>query len=495
LYGITERSIWFDEAASWRTIQFPWREMFSRVAADNHLPFYFILLKLWTGAFGDSLLAMRGLSVIFSGAAMAGVYLFACEAFRGAPSAGAADLAPSSERGRWVGLVAAAFVAVSLLQIKAAEEVRMYTLGTALTAFSSWTLFRALHAQGSLWRPWTIHTATTLLLAYTHHFAIFSIAAQVLFLAGYYLAQSQDRLAALFTNRSLRAAIVCYGFVAVSCGLRVPVLLQQAQNVQQGWWLKTLTGKRVLLQLREVCIGNPRPDATDDSLPIAPAVYAATLAALVFRGRAAHYYILSLAVVPLAGAATYSWIGKNVFFARYLVFAQMFLLIGIAAALAKLPFPRLRDVAAGLLAITGGALIVEYWSALEVARRPGMRGAISQIESQRRPEERVLVLDASLYLPALYHLADRSFCHLYAGNRPIPRYNGVALLRDDDFISTEQVERLGPGGVWAIRLTDPLATMPPPNWRLDQQIIIRDVRDRHGDIEVARYEVTAGTGP
>src|SRR5262245_26116300 len=93
LYGITERSIWFDEAASWRTVQFPWREMFTRVAADNHLPLYFILLKLWTGAFGDSLLAMRGLSVIFSGAAMAGVYLFACEAFRGAPSAGNADLA------------------------------------------------------------------------------------------------------------------------------------------------------------------------------------------------------------------------------------------------------------------------------------------------------------------------------------------------------------------------------------------------------------------
>src|SRR5262249_40025571 len=88
LYGITERSIWFDEAAGWRAVQFPWREMLSRVAADNHLPLYFIVLKLWTGAFGDSLLAMRGLSVIFSGAAMAGVYLFACEAFRGTPPAG-----------------------------------------------------------------------------------------------------------------------------------------------------------------------------------------------------------------------------------------------------------------------------------------------------------------------------------------------------------------------------------------------------------------------
>src|SRR3990167_1194317 len=46
-YQVTMRSLWFDEAFSWRLIQFPWVEMLTRASQDVHPPFYYILLKGW----------------------------------------------------------------------------------------------------------------------------------------------------------------------------------------------------------------------------------------------------------------------------------------------------------------------------------------------------------------------------------------------------------------------------------------------------------------
>src|SRR5262249_3014377 len=69
------RSFWFDEAFSWKMIGFPWREMIERVAWDNHGPAYFLLAKLWAGAFGDSPWSLRFLSVLLGELAILGMYL------------------------------------------------------------------------------------------------------------------------------------------------------------------------------------------------------------------------------------------------------------------------------------------------------------------------------------------------------------------------------------------------------------------------------------
>ena len=81
MYGLYGRSMWFDEGFSWRTIQFPVSEMIERIGRDNHPPLYFILLKLWTAAFGESLVALRSMNLAVSALAMAGIYLWAVEAF------------------------------------------------------------------------------------------------------------------------------------------------------------------------------------------------------------------------------------------------------------------------------------------------------------------------------------------------------------------------------------------------------------------------------
>ena len=160
MYGLYGRSMWFDEGFSWRTVQFPFLEMIERIGRDNHPPLYFILLKLWTAAFGESLVALRSMNLAVSALAMVGIYLWAVEAF-----ARDGDRA----RARWIGLVGAALFAVSMYQIRAAWEIRMYAMGTALVAVSTWLLLRACSrpcsggARGRLTPrpPWPSRTRTT----------------------------------------------------------------------------------------------------------------------------------------------------------------------------------------------------------------------------------------------------------------------------------------------------------------------------------------------
>jgi mannosyltransferase len=65
LQTASTRSIWFDEAWSWRMSRFPLAELIERTAADVHPPLYYLLLKAWTALFGDSPLAMRSMSALF----------------------------------------------------------------------------------------------------------------------------------------------------------------------------------------------------------------------------------------------------------------------------------------------------------------------------------------------------------------------------------------------------------------------------------------------
>ncbi len=50
---------------------------------DVHPPLYYVLLKVWERVFGESLWAVRGLSVLFGAAAVLVAYAVCVEALRG----------------------------------------------------------------------------------------------------------------------------------------------------------------------------------------------------------------------------------------------------------------------------------------------------------------------------------------------------------------------------------------------------------------------------
>ena len=52
VHQLHEVSAWYDEAASWKTIQFPWSEMFQSIRLNVHPPVYYVVVKLWAGVMG-----------------------------------------------------------------------------------------------------------------------------------------------------------------------------------------------------------------------------------------------------------------------------------------------------------------------------------------------------------------------------------------------------------------------------------------------------------
>lgn len=63
-YGISAKSLWLDEALSWRMQRYPPREIIERCAdrVTTHPPLYFLLLHVWTRLVGDSEAEMRSLA-------------------------------------------------------------------------------------------------------------------------------------------------------------------------------------------------------------------------------------------------------------------------------------------------------------------------------------------------------------------------------------------------------------------------------------------------
>ena len=107
----------------------PWTTIWSSMAADeNHPPLYFLILRAWRTAFGDSVGAVRSLSVVASVAAVA--LVMATGAELGGPAAGL-----------WAGLV----MAVAIPQLREAQDARAYMPVTAAAAAALLAVVRITH--------------------------------------------------------------------------------------------------------------------------------------------------------------------------------------------------------------------------------------------------------------------------------------------------------------------------------------------------------------
>src|SRR4051812_27925993 len=196
---LSDRSLWYDEASSWQTAKFPLGELMDSVRLNVHLPLYYVALKGWMGVFGESPAALRGYSIVFGLLTIVGMERFGRELLGASSAGGAVDDATDERR---FGLLLACLVAASAYQVYASIEARMYTQGTALTAWAAWFFLQALRLPERVWH-WVGFTLSCAGLLYTHHYALFTVAAFFVFL-GYYALWLAGRKA----GAELRAVLV-----------------------------------------------------------------------------------------------------------------------------------------------------------------------------------------------------------------------------------------------------------------------------------------------
>jgi hypothetical protein len=136
VHRIADHNIWWDEAFSIVMARLPLREMAVRTAADVHPPLHYAFLHYWTRLVGEGEYAVRYSTALF----------------------GVLDLALLYWLGRrylgWAtAFCALCLVALNRLHVEWSQEIRMYTLATALVLGST-ACFLRLTADGDRRLRW-----------------------------------------------------------------------------------------------------------------------------------------------------------------------------------------------------------------------------------------------------------------------------------------------------------------------------------------------------
>ncbi|HEV7213606.1 MAG TPA: glycosyltransferase family 39 protein, partial [Chloroflexota bacterium] len=108
-FRIDAQSLWYDEGVSAGMVGVGPLAIMQRAAADFHPPLYYLLLAGWARLFGDSVVALRGLTACFGALLVIATWQLATQLF-----------------GVRVGWFAGFWAALSPLGIAYAQELRMY---------------------------------------------------------------------------------------------------------------------------------------------------------------------------------------------------------------------------------------------------------------------------------------------------------------------------------------------------------------------------------
>lgn len=438
LYALPASTLWFDEACSWEIIGRPWAQMVRTTAADVHPPLYFLALKAWVSACGDSVVAMRALSVLLDVIGLYVTYRFVTALY--ARSRGRGE-------GEAIGLLTAAILALSIFRIVQAREVRMYPLGGLLVVLSSWALWQALQPEGRRLGPWAAYATSTIALIYTHNYGLFTVAAQVAFvlIASVRESRPAGRLTAA-------CALLAFGSILAAYSPWLPTLLDQRSRVTQAYWIPPLDLDHVIASVEQTLVGDDDPFPKPFLGGVGLIVVAAVLTSLLIGGSAADLYVFLLSVVPLSLALGVSLAqGRNVVLGKYLAFSFPFWAAALARLVTRIP-PGAGRVA--IIAFLLGDMAVQdvsWWIDRSPDRRHGVRSAIETVAGECQPGDVVLTLDPGVHLAARYYLRDRPRCPrplcLTEGATLKPN-QGNAVFPANDYVFLADVEKRTTSRAW-----------------------------------------------
>lgn len=160
VWKLGDKNLWLDESLSWEIATGSVRQILWSSATDIHPPLYYVLLKLWIAMWGDSLAAMRSLSVI---ASVVALYLL-FRLVNGVMPTG-------------VCFAVVLWCAVSPHEVHYAQEVRMYAPLTAASlglclAYRTW-----IESEGTRRSALVLYAVATGIALSLHYFAVLVVAA------------------------------------------------------------------------------------------------------------------------------------------------------------------------------------------------------------------------------------------------------------------------------------------------------------------------------
>jgi hypothetical protein len=184
---------------------------------------------------------------------------------------------------------------------------------------------------------------------------------------------------------------------------------------------------------------------------VAESVLASCVALLASRSPGLRFVSWS-ALAPYLLAIAWSAMLHNVLVARFLIFAQVFVLVGAAALISRIPW-RVGQVALTLATACGLIWIAgQRWERREAEHNvPGMPAALAAIGELRHGTEPVLVCNPMLYLCLCAH-NDGTLAEIYAYDpgHGFPHFQGAPVMRDEEYFRPVQLAQTHADWVWTL---------------------------------------------
>jgi hypothetical protein len=388
-WRLTQFDLGRDELFSLETARLGWRALLAAVAADAvHPPLFYLLLKLWLLAGGETLSWLKLFPALTACAALAPLLLLGREL----------RLRPAETN------VALALAAANAYLVAYAHELRMYSLLLLTSLCALWLFARWWNRRTPSRLDLLLLALAHLLLVYTQYYGWLVVGVELLFVALWRRARLRQ-FAAL-------VALVALGFapwffvVLGALGTRAVGL-----GAQLGWhYCPDAAGLAAYYALLDGPFAFPRSTTLGlflYGLAILRALWDVYRNPATTRGaRLGFGFLLALSVLPVACAFVVSRaLPQSVWHTRYLIVSAVPYLLLVACALARVRPPLLR------LALT---LAVCAWagaSAYQELRRTDTRIAwdvlargLSAAETSRDGRVRVYALDDFPRYPMNYYL-------------------------------------------------------------------------------------------
>lgn len=301
LWHLTDSCLWFDEIYGVHAAEHSWSALLRFVALDLvHPPLFYLMLKLWVGVGGETLLWLRLVPACLSVAAVVPFHLLSREL--------------NGQRFTWAELLSLLFLTVNGSWLKYSQEVRMYSLLMCLGVTSLWLFVRWANRTSGFW--WL--GAVNILLVWSHYFGWFVVGSEI--------------IAVLVLQRDKwRQVVLMGGVVAVTFAPWLVTVLSigssDGLNQNIGWMPRPGLGAvgSLLLQMVEpfyYSVSSLDPSSVYKvSIPILAVVLTALVMGVVAGTEERTVRLLLLLVAtPIVGALILSWVTPySIWGARHLV--------------------------------------------------------------------------------------------------------------------------------------------------------------------------------
>ena len=386
LAAVATRSFWYDEAFSALYSEKTPADILagtlspgeSSGAADIHPPSYYFLLHGWMLLFGNSILAVRGLSLLLGVGVVILVYFIVNELMDSKTA-----------------LLSCLFVAVTPFQIQYSTETRMY----ALLAFCL-TLAVLAYIKGrknSTWGWWVLFSFAAAAAQYVHSLAVFFLIP----LAMTSLVKWNKRLIRNTLLSGLGAILLYLPWL-----IHIPA---QFENIQHVYWIARPTLASLINLLLRFVANYPLPAPwivpglviTMTCLWLA---FFQTLRAVrqkTAETQACLWFAYLAFMPPLLLWLFSQWI--PVYLDRALLASQMFFCLWFAWVIAKTSMPKGIRVVAVVLMITGTGMGLFQIYTNKGYRIDGLKALSSELTEEILPGDVVVHSNKLSYLSMFYY--------------------------------------------------------------------------------------------